>query len=95
MKHKPKFLKFIIIFVVIIGAAIFLMIYFRIGAQRSTTRDDASHSSPVEHSGQIYLYGEKHAAKAILEKEFELWRQRAMCCHTITIPWRLKKARSL
>ena len=33
-----------------------------------------SRSSVVAQSGQIFLYGEEHAAKAILEKEFELWR---------------------
>ena len=73
MKHKPKFLKFIIIFVVIVMAAISLLSYLGIGTLRSATREGASHSSPVTHSGQIFLYGEEHAAEAILEKEFELW----------------------
>lgn len=73
MKHKPKSLKSIIIFVVIIVAAISLIIYFGIRMQRVATREGSSHSSPVMHSGQIFLYGEEHAAEAILEKEFELW----------------------
>lgn len=33
----------------------------------------SSHSSEVVQSGQIFLYGEEHAVKTILEKEFELW----------------------
>ena len=35
--------------------------------------DISSHSSSVVQSGEIFLYGEEHANKAILEKEFELW----------------------
>lgn len=35
--------------------------------------DISSHSSAVPQSGEIFLYGEKHAVEAILEKEFELW----------------------
>ena len=73
MKYKPKSLKSIIIFVFIIVAAISLLIYLGIGAQKSATKDGSSLSSPVTHSGQIYLYGEEHATKPMLVKEFELW----------------------
>ena len=37
--------------------------------------DISSRSSAAAQSGQIFLYGEEHAAKAILEKEFELWNK--------------------
>ena len=73
MKNKPKSLKYAIIFVVIVVVAIFILSYLGIGMLRSATRGGASHSSPVTHSGQIFLYGEEHAAEAILKKEFELW----------------------
>ena len=73
MKNKPKSPKSTIIFVVIVMAAIFLLSFLGIGTLRSATRGDASHSSAVTHSGTIFLYGEEHAAEAILEKEFELW----------------------
>lgn len=35
--------------------------------------DISSHSDGTLQSGQIFLYGEEHASKEILEKEFELW----------------------
>lgn len=40
----------------------------------SCSNGSATSDAPPSAAGQIYLYGEWHGIDAILEKEFEIWR---------------------
>lgn len=37
------------------------------------TKEEEASASPLQETGQIYLYGEAHGVEKILEKELELW----------------------
>ena len=60
MKHYRK----LAITLAVLIVAVISLICIQLVTQKSKTN---------EQSGQIYLYGEEHASKAILEEEFELW----------------------
>lgn len=57
------------ILVVIISIFTILML----SACSSTINQETKPISPLQETGKIYLYGESHGVKKILEKEFELW----------------------
>lgn len=76
MRRRRKSPEFVVIASVIIACAASLLAYLGIEARRSAARTDYAGSgsgSTVGQSGQIFLYGEEHAAETILEKELNLW----------------------
>lgn len=46
-----------------------------LSACSTKTSKEIDTPSPNQTTGQIYLYGESHGVKKILEKEFELWHE--------------------
>ena len=57
------------IFLVVFGMTILLVLS---ACSNSTMKSDIP-VSPLQPSGQIYLYGEAHGVEKILDEEFELW----------------------
>lgn len=69
MKRKYKFQVFVITASVILVCTVSLLAYLGVKAVRYGARAGYGDSQ----SGQIFLYGEQHGVKALLEKEFGLW----------------------
>lgn len=66
MRTKPKNKKAAIIIIIIAIVAIIIVNLLDFSSTQSASETE-------QQSGQIFLYGEEHANKSILEKELKLW----------------------
>ena len=72
MKENWKNKKMIYLMV---GVVIGIVIFYFFGKQGIFDSDKSDNESLAPQSGKIFLYGEEHAVKSILEKEFALWSE--------------------